>query len=171
VGGIIAETKRIRTKRGDPMMFATLDDLDGQVEMLVFGDALAKAEAALQPDKIVLVRGRVDHKDATKTCLIVQEAEEFDPDPEELAAAQARAAAPPPQPLHLRLNARRVPAGILEDLKHLLETSPGEAEVVLEMHTATGPRRLRLGPGYRVTPTRALLADIHHLLGDAALAA
>src|SRR5665648_585854 len=30
-GGMIAECKRIRTKKGDPMMFATLDDLEGPV--------------------------------------------------------------------------------------------------------------------------------------------
>jgi DNA polymerase-3 subunit alpha len=69
------------------------------------------------------------------------------------------------------VDAARLPATILDDLKHLLETSPGESEVVLEMRTATGARRLRLGSGYRVTPSRALLADVHHLLGDAALAA
>ncbi|TML27515.1 MAG: DNA polymerase III subunit alpha, partial [Actinobacteria bacterium] len=84
VGGIVAQTKRIRTKRGDPMMFATLDDLDGQVEILVFGNALAGAEEALQADRIVVVRGRVDHKDATKTCVIVQEAEEFAATPGEV---------------------------------------------------------------------------------------
>ena len=36
VGGIVAECKKIRTKSGSQMMFATLDDLEGQVEMLVF---------------------------------------------------------------------------------------------------------------------------------------
>ncbi len=173
VGGIVAQTKRIRTKKGDPMMFATLDDLDGQVEILVFGNALAAAEGALQADKIVVVRGRVDHKDAAKTCVIVQEAEEFAPGAEEVAAAETKAttAAPRPRSICFRVDAARLPATILDDLKHLLVTSPGESEVVLEMRTATGARRLRLGNGYRVTPSRALLADVHHLLGDAALAA
>ena len=36
VGGIVAESKKIRTKSGSQMMFATLDDVEGQVEMLVF---------------------------------------------------------------------------------------------------------------------------------------
>ena len=75
VGGIIVEAKRIRTRNGDPMMFATLDDLGGAVEMLVFGKALAEHEAALAVDQVVLVRGRVDHKEAGKTCLIVQTVE------------------------------------------------------------------------------------------------
>src|SRR5215213_2500256 len=34
VGGMIAECKRIRTKKGDPMMFATLDDLEGLKEVV-----------------------------------------------------------------------------------------------------------------------------------------
>ena len=39
VGGIVSEFKRHKTKRGDPMAFATLDDVEGQVEMLVLGKA------------------------------------------------------------------------------------------------------------------------------------
>jgi len=70
VGGIITQTKRIRTKKGDPMMFATLDDLEGTVELLVFGNVLSGAEDILAADRIVTVRGRVDHRDATSTCVI-----------------------------------------------------------------------------------------------------
>ncbi len=40
VGGIISHAKRLRTKKGDPMMFATLDDLEGSVELVIFGDTL-----------------------------------------------------------------------------------------------------------------------------------
>ena len=79
VGGIIVEAKRIRTRNGDPMMFATLDDLAGSVEMLVFGKALAEYESALAVDEVVFVKGRVDHKEAGKTCLIVQSVERFAP--------------------------------------------------------------------------------------------
>jgi DNA polymerase III subunit alpha len=173
VGGIVAATKRIRTKKGDPMMFATLDDLEGQVELLVFGNVLASAEDALAPDRIVVVRGRVDHKDGA-TCLIVQEAEEFAPTPEEMAAADAQVAkrqAERDRVLRVRVDAARLPATVVDDLKHLLENFPGESEVVLEMRTASGDRRLRLGEGYRVTPSTGLRAELDRLLGDAALSA
>ena len=87
VGGIVTESKRIRTRNGDHMMFATLDDLEGSVEMLVFGKALAEHEAVLAVDQVVLVRGRVDHKEAGKTCLVVQSAETFAPSEQEVADA------------------------------------------------------------------------------------
>ena len=53
VGGMIAECKRIRTKKGDPMMFATLDDLEGQVELLVFNSAYAANADRVDVDRIV----------------------------------------------------------------------------------------------------------------------
>ncbi|MDQ6750735.1 MAG: DNA polymerase III subunit alpha [Actinomycetota bacterium] len=173
VGGIVTQTKRIRTKKGDPMMFATLDDLEGTVEILVFGKALAAAEECLAPDQIVTVRGRVDHKDASKTCVIVQEAVPFDPSDDELAAARAvaEAAQAARRALRVRVDAGCLPAGVIAELKHVLENFPGEAEVVLEMQTSTGARRLRLGPDYRVTPSPGLRAELSQLLGGATLSA
>ena len=44
------------------MMFATLDDLEGEVEMLVFGKVVRPSTRTRSSvDEIVLVRGRVDH--------------------------------------------------------------------------------------------------------------
>jgi len=173
VGGIIVEAKRIRTRNGDPMMFATLDDLCGTVEMLVFGKALAEHEAALAVDEVVLVTGRVDHKEATKTCLIVQAVESFAPSQEEIESARGRADDGPSapaaltDPVHLRVDAARLPDGAIDDLKQAIEDFPGPAEVVLDLDTSAGTRRLRLGEGYRVQHTPALRAELEQALAPA----
>ena len=91
VGGIITEAKRIRTRNGDHMMFATLDDLEGSVELVVFGKALAEHEASLLIDEVVIVRGRVDHKEAGKTCVVAQAVERFAPSEREIEEARAKA--------------------------------------------------------------------------------
>jgi len=172
-GGIITAAKKIRTRNGDPMMFATLDDLEGSVEILVFGRALAEYEGALGVDSVVLVRGRVDHKDSDKTCLVVQSAEPFAPTAEEVARAKASAARrlAGPVPLRVRLDAGGLPASVIDDLKHLLANFPGESEVVLELRMSAGdPRTLRLGPSYKVAPTPTLRAELEQILGPAALA-
>ena len=72
VGGLVTERKKVRTKRGDEMMFATLDDLEGQVELLVFNSAYAATASRIEIDRVVLVRGRVDHKERGETKLVVQ---------------------------------------------------------------------------------------------------
>ena len=171
VGGMLTQTKRIRTKKGDPMMFATLDDLAGSVEMIVFGKALAANEEALAPDSIVLVRGRLDHKDREKTCIVAQQVERFEPTPEEVREAVEQSATQPVAPAMLRLclDATALPATILRELKDLLAGFPGEADVVIELRTSAGPRRLRLGAGFRVERTAALHAELDALLGQAIL--
>jgi len=174
VGGIITEAKRIRTRSGDHMMFATLDDLAGSVEILVFGKALAENEAALAVDSIVLVKGRVDHKEAGKTCLVVQSVEPFAPSQDEIdrASAQAKAAAASAQamarPVHLSVSAAELSPSALEDVRQAIEDFPGSAEVVLDIHTDDGTRRLRLGKEYRVQHTATLRAELEHALAPAA---
>jgi DNA polymerase-3 subunit alpha len=172
VGGIVTESKRIRTRNGDHMMFATLDDLEGSVEMLVFGKALAEHEAVLAVDQVVLVRGRVDHKEAGKTCLVVQSAETFAPSEQEVADARAASAraATPARPVRVRIDAAKLPASAIDELKHVIGNFPGTAEVVLEMDTTTGPCRLRLGEAYRVAPTPTLRAELEQVLAPACLA-
>ena len=177
VGGIIVEAKRIRTRNGDPMMFATLDDLSASAEILVFGNALAENEAALAVDEIVLVKGRVDHKEAGKTCLVAQSIERFAPSPEEIeqarsrAHASERAAATLARPLHLCVDASALAAGALEELKQAIEDCPGAAEVVLDVQTTAGTRRLRLGDAFRVNHTATLRAELEHALAPFASAA
>jgi DNA polymerase-3 subunit alpha len=177
VGGIIVEAKRIRTRNGDHMMFATLDDLEGAVEMLVFGKALVEHEAALAVDEVVLVKGRVDHKEAGKTCLVVQTVERFAPSEEEVERARTRAdvaaktATALAHPVCLRVDAACLRTSAIDDCKQVIEENPGTAEVLLEMDTGTGTRRLRFGESYRVRHTPTLLAELEHALAPVAQAA
>jgi DNA polymerase-3 subunit alpha len=154
------------------MMFATLDDLQSAVEVLVFGKALSECEGALVADSIVTIRGRVDHKDREKTCILAQEVSLFEPTGDEVAAALEREQlmAKPPEPLRLRVEAAALPATILGELKELLAGFPGEVDVVIELATSVGQRRLRLGSEYRVTRSIALHAELDFLLGEAMVA-
>ena len=169
-GGIITQAKKIRTRNGDHMMFATLDDLEGSVEVIVFGKALGEYEGALGVDSVVLVRGRVDHKEATKTSLVAQTVERFEPSEAEIEKAKLEASTRRlgPPPLKLRLDAARLPASAIDDLKDLLGSFPGESEVVLELLLSAGdPRTLRLGNAFKVAPTPTLRAELEQILGPA----
>jgi DNA polymerase-3 subunit alpha len=165
IGGIVTQARKIRTRAGADMMFATLDDLEGQVEIIVFGSALEKFEGTLAVDAIVLVRGRVDQKEEGRTTVVAQSVDPFRPDPEELARARAAALeAANPKPLHVRLGDGCRFAAVLEDLKHVLGTFPGRSEVVIELSEG---RRVRLGSEFRVDASPGLRAELEHLLGGA----
>jgi DNA polymerase-3 subunit alpha len=177
IGGIITEAKRIRTRNGDHMMFATLDDLTGSVEILVFGKALSETEASLDVDALVIVRGRVDHREAGKTSVVVQSVSPFDPSEQEVEQARARAeaasraASMQSRPVHLRVSAGDLTGTAIEELKQMIEDFPGPAEVLIDVLTAGGTRRLRLGSEYRVQHTPTLRAELENALAPQASAA
>jgi DNA polymerase-3 subunit alpha len=168
VGGIVVECKKIRTKSGNQMMFATLDDVEGQVEMLVFKADQSESAEIIQPDSIVLVRGRIDHKDRGETKLVVQEAQRFEPDQTEIAsAAKLAPAAKPAGPFEVPIALSRWNETLCDELKAIFEHHKGDAEVFL----VVGDRRFKIGEKYRVKPSGGLQTELDHLLGAAALAA
>jgi hypothetical protein len=167
-GGIVTQAKKIRTKSGDPMMFATLDDLEGSVEVLIFAKTLAELEP--QVDDVLLVRGKVDHGDKG-TVLVAQQVDPFTPTEAEVERAREAAAKAPPvlDALRLRADARRLAASVIDDLKHLFLQHPGVAEVELKLDTSDGPRFLLFGPGFKVNPTPDLKVELDGILGPAVL--
>jgi DNA polymerase-3 subunit alpha len=173
IGGMVSAAKKIRTRSGSVMMFATIDDLEGNIEVRVFEKALNTSEGALAEDNIVIIRGRVDHMDGGKVCVIVSEAALFEPSEREIEQAKAAAARQAEQkavPLKLPINATSLAGTVIDDLKQLFAQHPGETEVVLEIQTSDGPRRLRLGPGYNVTRSTRLLSEFEHLIASASVA-
>jgi DNA polymerase III subunit alpha len=170
VGGIVTEFKRHKSKNGSLMSFATLDDVEGQVEMLVMGKAYEASHEFLAADAIVIVRGRLDHKGRGETKLVAQEVELFQPTEDEVAKARA-ARERDSGPLRLHIDASAFGASVIEELKVVLGHFPGDSEVILVMKTREGIRELRFGREYRVRRSAALDAEIDGLLGGATRAA
>jgi len=172
VGGIVSEAKRIRTKSGSNMMFATLDDLEGRVEMIIFAKTLDASEGLIDTDAVLLVRGRVDRKDRGEVKLVVHDAEPFEPTAAEVETAREKVREHREQlRFLLQIDASRHDASIVEELKAVFASFPGDAEVVLEMKTGDGVHKLRFGSAYRVDASVGLRAEVEDLLGAQAAAA
>jgi DNA polymerase-3 subunit alpha len=69
LGGIILSTRRVVTRAGSTMLVATLEDLQGSIEVVVFPKVFAETANAWTDDSRVLVTGRVDHRDDTTQLL------------------------------------------------------------------------------------------------------
>jgi DNA polymerase-3 subunit alpha len=163
VGGTITESKKIRTKKGDPMMFATLDDLEGSVEMLVFNSAYAANVDKIDGDRVLIVRGRVDHKEQGETKLVVQDVEVFEPSHEEVEEAKREAAAvaaAPPRRITLHVPVD-VSEHFLEELKDVVHHNRGDYELML----CIGERSLLLGAEYKVSASSECRTELAALTG------
>ena len=62
VGGVVTGVRRVITKARATMGVATLEDLQGTMEVIVFPKVFEQTEPTWAEDAILLVAGRVDHK-------------------------------------------------------------------------------------------------------------
>ncbi|MCC6832302.1 MAG: DNA polymerase III subunit alpha [Thermoleophilia bacterium] len=159
LGGIIGSVKAITTRKGEPMLFLRLDDLEGSVEVVVVPDVYTEARELLREDAIVLIGGRVDQKGEGETKLVARTVTPFEPDPD---LEEDR--------LTLRVHASRLGVSMLPQLRQLLIDHPGEAPVVMVMDTEDGPIRYRFGSAFRVDPQHgSLQASLKTLFGEGCL--
>jgi len=151
-GGIVASLRTTTTKKGEPMAFVQLEDVTGSVEVVVFNSTYAAARDLLVEDAVLVVKGRVDHKQQGETKLVALEVTRFEATPER-------------REVRLQVDARSAPAGVIRELALVVRDFPGEAPVYVDLVTSVGPRLLELGPDYRVDPQPDFFASVRHLLG------
>jgi DNA polymerase III subunit alpha len=138
------------------MVFLTLDDPTGSAEVMVFNSTYQAARELCVVDRILVVKGRVDHKQQGDTKVIASEVTPFE------AVAERRE-------VRFALDAREAPAGVIRELARLVREFPGESPVYLSLDTSEGPKTYALGPEFRVRPDPDFLAEAQALLGGAAL--
>jgi len=63
LGGILQGIRRVITRAGQTMLVANLEDLQGTVEVVVFPKVFQETANSWADDAVVLVSGRVDHRD------------------------------------------------------------------------------------------------------------
>ncbi|MCD6550142.1 DNA polymerase III subunit alpha [bacterium] len=63
IGGIIAGIKKIITRKGQPMLFVKVEDLNDKIEVVVFPSIIEQNPTAFQENKIVMITGRIDMRD------------------------------------------------------------------------------------------------------------
>jgi DNA polymerase-3 subunit alpha len=155
VGGIVGDVKQLTTKRGEPMVFMRLDDVTGGIDCVVFNSTYIAAAELCVTDRILILKGRVDHKEG-ETKLVVQEVAAFE-------------SVAPRRDVRLRIDATRTPAGVIRELAAVIRDFPGESRVIVDCVTSQGSVLYAFGSRYRVEPVPDFYAEVRALLGESAL--
>jgi DNA polymerase III subunit alpha len=156
VGGIVSGLKHLTTKKGEPMVFMRLDDVTGGAEVVVFNSVYAQSRELCTTDRILIVKGRVDHKQEGETKLLASEVSPFE------AVAERKE-------VTIKIDARLARAGVVHDLAALVKDFPGDSRVNLLLEMSEGTKQLVLGPQYKVRPVPDFFAEAKALLGEAAI--
>lgn len=154
IAGVIGSVNRRYTRKGDPMVYFSVEDLQGSVEAVAFPRTVSEFGPMIREDAVVVLRGRVDHRgDDVK--FIAQQISEPD-----LSADRS---------VRVRVAASRLSPTVVEQLKGVLMNHPGTAAVYIHMQGDAGEKVLRVGQDHRVDPRSALFAELQELLGPSSV--
>jgi len=154
VGGILSGVQRKVTRDGNPWAAATLEDLEGAIEVLFFPKAYAGCATQLAEDAVVIVKGRLDRRDDSPKLVAM-----------EVSAPDMSAHVT--GPFVLSMPVQRCVAPVVDRLHEVLRGHPGLAEVHLRLCNGRRTTVVKLDDKLRVRPSPALLADLKQLLGPA----
>jgi DNA polymerase-3 subunit alpha len=129
VAGMVSRVRRITTKNDKLMAFAELEDLHGNVEVVVFPNPYEKTRELWQPDNILLVRGKVQvREDEAK--LICESAVDYHEWTENSGEHEEDDTPPKVRhQLHISIPRSGVPnedVKLLSEVHSLLASQPGE---------------------------------------------
>jgi DNA polymerase-3 subunit alpha len=157
VAGLVTSLQRKMSKQGNPWAAVTLEDMEGSVEIMFFGETYLAYSTVLAEDAVIVVRGRVRRRD---DAMQLQAMEVSLPDLSAVADA----------PVVVTLSEARCIPPVVERLREVISTHPGITELHLRV-TRPGGRTtvLRAGEALRVERSPSLYGDLKALLGPGCL--
>ncbi len=174
VAGVIDWIRPHTTKKGDPMAFVHIEDIQGGIELVLFPRTYATYRDLLQPDKIIIARGKVDAERGNPKILcdsIETKFQQVNLVDEPPAPAQS-APQPQPTPRHLTLVIRRTAddggdLGLIQRVCEQLAQHPGSDQCTFVL--VNGHYRVQIDYPRGAACTPALTRALQSMLGADAL--
>ncbi|MFI2294319.1 DNA polymerase III subunit alpha [Isoptericola sp. NPDC019571] len=156
VAGLLTSVQRKMSKNGNPWAAVTVEDLEGAVEVMFFGETYLAYSTILAEDQVVTLRGRVRRRDDQ---MQLQAMEVSLPDTSAVADA----------PVLVTVPHTRCVEPVMVRLREVLATHPGSAEVHVSVAEPGKRTVVRAADTLRVEKSPALFGDLKALLGPSCL--
>lgn len=156
IAGLVTSLQRKMSKNGNPWAAVTIEDLEGAVEVMFFGETYLAYSTVLAEDQVVVLRGRVRRRDDTMQLQAMEVSL-----PDITGGAES--------PLAVKVSHTRCVEPIILRLREVLATHPGSAEVHVQVLEPGKTTVVRAGDGLRVEKSPALFGDLKALLGPSCL--
>ncbi|MDR3088344.1 MAG: DNA polymerase III subunit alpha [Desulfobulbaceae bacterium] len=158
VGGLIHSVKRLKSKKGDPMAFISLEDMFESVEVVVFPETYLKCQEILDGKEPVIVRGTVQ-KDERGAKIIAD-------DICSLPEARERYT----QSAALHLYADKIDQEKLEKVKKIVREFYGPCPFLITINFPDGGQvDVETGRELTIRPCRALGENLQRILRHPAI--
>jgi DNA polymerase-3 subunit alpha len=156
IAGLVVNSKKILTKKGEPMMFVNIEDGSGKIEVIVFPRVLQANPSVWISDNILKIKGRLNNKDGVLKIIAM----EATPVQEEENAAEIAE----PEKLLIWLPAK-VNKEDLAQIKEILAKFPGTLPMILHLPKNGGYKEVKTK--VRVVFDKNLAKELTQVLPEA----
>jgi DNA polymerase-3 subunit alpha len=152
--GIIGNVRVLRSKRGEFYAQATLEDMSGSIDMIVFPEAYKRLGDKVKLEVPVLVKAGVRIEEGANPKITAAEIMPLED-----------AKVPLPRAIRIRVPLETAGAGTVDDLHRLFKERRGEARVLFDVERAGDFMVVMEAEGYNVLPDRNFIARVEELCG------
>lgn len=156
VAGLLTSVQRKMSKNGNPWAAVTVEDLEGAVEVMFFGETYLAYSTMLAEDQVVVLRGKVRRRDESMSLQAMEVAL-----PDVTVGSDS--------PLAVTVPHTRAIEPTMVRLREVLATHPGSAEVHIAVAEPGKKTIVRAADTLRVEKSPALFGDLKALLGQGCL--
>src|SRR5579862_8880888 len=152
--GIIANVRVLKSKRGDFYAQATLEDMSGSIDMIVFPEAYKRLSDKVKLEVPVFVRAGVRIEEGANPKITAAE-----------IMALEDAKVPLPRAIRVRIPLETSQETTVDNLHLLFTEHKGEARVLFDVERAGDFMVVMEAEGYNVLPDRNFIARVEQLCG------
>jgi len=152
IGGLITGVQRKVSKQGNSWAIVTIEDLEGSADVMFFANTYTTHAMNLIEDRVVVIRGRIDRREENIRITAL------DMSMPDISAA-------PTGPVIITIDSAQVTPPLVERMKEILRSHPGNREVHLKVEDGRGGMVMKIDDALRVTSSPSLSADLKQILG------
>jgi DNA polymerase-3 subunit alpha len=152
IGGLITGIQRKVSKQGNSWAIVTIEDLEGSADVMFFANTYTTHALNLVDDRVVVIRGRIDRREENIRITA-------------LDMSMPDVSAAPTGPVVITIDSSRVTPPLVERMKEILRSHPGNREVHLNVENGKGAVMMKIDDSLRVTASPSLSADLKQILG------
>ncbi|MDN3511246.1 MAG: DNA polymerase III subunit alpha [Candidatus Jettenia sp.] len=157
IGGIITNLRQSTTKRGDPMLYITLEDTKGIVECIAFHKETKTYKPLFNIDEVVFVKGQVGFQSTVPTVRIKEVTAEKDAFTRLVTCVA------------IRFDASHFEETKFLQLKEIIKLHSGTCPLFFDIITTQGTYQIKTSRQYFISVTDAFVSHIQELFGSDAL--
>jgi DNA polymerase-3 subunit alpha len=154
IGGLVRNTKIIKTKKGDLMAFVNIEDMHGVVEVIIFSRLYATVNDLFFEDNPILLQGQVQ-KDEQSVKIVAETVIPIDKAEETWTAS-----------IHFNLETARSNRETLIQLHDIIVRHPGPCRAYLHLRTPENTdSTVALADAFKLKAGTALIREVNGFLG------